>query len=249
MGDKGWKRSGVLSLFASTYSAPEVSTVVVLSSKMAGDWSVENKDLTTNQSGIQVSTGPGSATSNNNNNNNNNTDNSSNNADSNSSGTVLGTIGWLGWNRSDNLAAAAVASDFPSTSTSSSTSTSASTSTHMKVVFREEFLITSIFGADKIRDLALRVPFLSLQLRPFITIAIRLPDRNEIDQGLFPPHTGLVFCNGGLIGESGLPFHVEGPFLQNPGVRHLPLPVSPDTYLDNAEQINQVMTFFFKNSI
>jgi hypothetical protein len=34
---------------------------------------------------------------------------------------------------------------------------------------------------------------------------------------------------GGLIGETGLPFHIEGPFLQNIGVRHLPLPVSSDS--------------------
>ena len=252
--DKGWKRSGLLTLFTSTYSAPEVSTVVVLKSKMAGDWSNGNSDDYSPQAGIET---------------NNATDSNSNSTSSSRSsdnvnqrkininsiglgvgmGVGLGPVGWLGWNRSDNLAAAAVAEDLPSIPqmksgiSSPHPSTLNSTSQHMNVVFREEFLVSSIFGADRIRDIALRIPFISLKLRPFITIAVKIFDRSEIEQGISSPQTGLVFCNGGLLGESGMPFHVEGPFLQNPGVRHLPLPVSPDTYLKNAEQMNQVREF------
>ena len=244
--DKGWKRSGLLNLFTSTYLAPEVSTVVVLKSKMAGDWSVGNSDDSTSRAKIEKNTARDSYSN----------DSSSNDLDHGKTSTScigFGSIGWLGWNRSDNLAAAAVAADFsslPQTKSNTSpthSSTFISTSQHMNVVFREEFLVSSISGADRIRDLALRVPFLSLKLRPFITIAVKIFDRSEIDQGISAPQTGLVFCNGGLIGESGMPFHVEGPFLQNPGVRHLPLPVSPDTYLKNAEQMNQVRNIITVN--
>ena len=255
LADKGWKRSGLLTLFTSTYSAPEVSTVVVLKSKMAGDWSNGNSDDCSPQAGIKTNYAPDS------NSNSTSTSSSSSSSDdvnqrkinininSIGLGLGLGPIGWLGWNRSDNLAAAAVAADLPSIPqmksgvSSPHPSTFISTSQHMNVVFREEFLVSSIFGADRIRDIALRIPFFSLKLRPFITIAVKIFDRSEIEQGISSPQTGLVFCNGGLLGESGMPFHVEGPFLQNPGVRHLPLPVSPDTYLKNAEQMNQVSEF------
>ena len=188
--DTAWKRSGVLSIFTSPYVPPEMSYIVVLSTRMAGNWAEGGCDSD-------------------------------------------GAVGWLGWKRAENMVAAAVASGFDSAGSESPT-------THFKVLYREEFLISSIYGATRIRELALKIPYLSLKLRPFITIAIKICDKGEREQGIFPVGTGLAFCGGGVIGEIGMPFHIEGPFLQNPGVRHLPLPVSPDTYLANAEQIKQV---------
>ena len=137
-----------------------------------------------------------------------------------------GCVGWLRWNRNKNTAAAAVANDF---------STSSGSSSIMSVSFQEEFVISSIFGSDRLREVALKDPFKTLQLQPYVTIAVRVIDLAERDLGLFPPERGLAFCGGGLIGDLGLPFHVEAPFLQNPGVRGLLLPICPDTFAASTD--------------
>ena len=141
-------------------------------------------------------------------------------------GIKEGTIGWLEWENTDSAAAAAEAAMGDGFKPIIESSPS------MSIVFRERFLIHSIFGSDRARDIALKEPFKSLQLLPFVTIAHRIIDQSEmdLDLGFYPPETGGAYCMGGLIGETGLPFHIEGPFLQNPGVRHLLLPISPERY-------------------
>lgn len=143
-----------------------------------------------------------------------------------------GTIGWLEWENTDSAAAAAEAA------MGDGFKPIIGSSPAMSIVFRERFLIHSIFGSDRARDMALKEPFKSLQLLPFVTIAHRIIDQSEmdLDLGFYPPETGGAYCLGGLIGETGLPFHVEGPFLQNPGVRHLLLPISPERYRSNEEK-------------
>ena len=145
-------------------------------------------------------------------------------------GVKEGTMGWLEWENTDSTAAAAAAAvgdGFRPTIASSPS---------MSIVFRERFLVNSIFGSDKARDMALKEPFKSLLLLPFVTIAHRIIDQSEMDLGFYPPETGGAYCMGGLIGETGLPFHVEGPFLQNPGVRHLLLPVSPEVHRNKDDE-------------
>jgi hypothetical protein len=43
LGDKGWKRSGVMTMFSSPYVAPDMSYKVHLKSCIAGDWSVRDR--------------------------------------------------------------------------------------------------------------------------------------------------------------------------------------------------------------
>ena len=141
-----------------------------------------------------------------------------------------GTIGWLEWENTDSAAAAAEAA------MGDGFKPIIGSSPAMSIVFRERFLIHSIFGSDRARDMALKEPFKSLQLLPFVTIAHRIIDQSEMDLGFHPPETGSAYCMGGLIGETGLPFHVEGPFLQNPGVRHLLLPISPEAHRNKDDE-------------
>ena len=152
-------------------------------------------------------------------------------------------VGWLGWRREEVAAAVAVVGDFTSVSgagTGAVAGPGAGEEAPLSVVFRERFLVSSIFGADKAREIALRDPFKALQLQPFVSIAMLVTDRGDIMQGAIPPESGSAYCGGALIGELGTPFHVEGPFLQNPGVRHLLLPVCPDTFSGGRNGEDQV---------
>ena len=154
-----------------------------------------------------------------------------------------GGVGWLGWRREEVAAAVAVVGDFTSVSgagTGAVAGVGAGGEAPLSVVFRERFLVSSIFGADKAREIALRDPFKALQLQPFVSIAMLVTDRGDIMQGVIPPESGSAYCGGALIGELGTPFHVEGPFLQNPGVRHLLLPVCPDTFSGGRNGEDQV---------
>jgi hypothetical protein len=158
-------------------------------------------------------------------------------------------VGWLGWRREEVAAAVAVVSDFTSVSgpggsgTGTGPGAGVGGEAPLSVVFRERFLVSSIFGADKAREMALRDPFKSLQLQPFVSIAMLVTDRGDMMQGAIPPESGSAYCGGALIGELGTPFHVEGPFLQNPGVRHLLLPVCPDTFDGGRIGDDQVALF------
>jgi hypothetical protein len=158
-------------------------------------------------------------------------------------------VGWLGWRREEVAAAVAVVSDFTSVSGPGGSGAGVGGEAPLSVVFRERFLVSSIFGADKAREMALRDPFKSLQLQPFVSIAMLVTDRGDIMQDVIPPESGSAYCGGALIGELGTPFHVEGPFLQNPGLRHLSLPVCPDTFAggrigeDQVRSLNTVLIF------
>ena len=200
-----------MSMFASAYVPSERTYRLVIRSRMAGNWAVIGKASERNVGAISVSDNDGD-----------NDGDGGRDRDGDD-----GCVGWLGWNRDKNTAAAAVANDFPTSSGSSSI---------MSVSFQEEFIISSIFGSDKLREVALKDPFKSLQLQPYVTIAVRTIDYSERDLGLLPPERGMAFCGGGLIGDLGLPFHVEGPFLQNPGVRSLLLPICPDTFAANMSR-------------
>jgi hypothetical protein len=136
-------------------------------------------------------------------------------------------IGWLGWSQKE-LPAVFAAADELSASHSTSTTTSNTTSNTTSVAVREEFLVFSTLGAGLARELAVKDPFRALKLQPFVTLAIKVLRAGELCSLSTPISTGLIYCAGSLVVESGLPFHIEAPFLQDISDRSLPLPLATD---------------------
>lgn len=149
--DKGWKRSGITSLFSKAFVPPELKYSLDVSTKVF--------DCT--------------------------------------SKSQEGSVGWLCWQPSQ----VPSSNDF---------------------VALDSWTIWSICGAGRLRDLAASEPYRSLKLQPFVTIAMKELN-NESDGEKLVPETGLYYCGGGTVGVSGLPCHIEGPFLQNFMERNIPL--------------------------
>ena len=150
--DKGWKRSGITSLFAKAFVPPELKYSLVVSTKFFDCSSVSQESA----------------------------------------------VGWLGWEPSQ----------LPNNS---------------DLVSLDSWTIWSICGAGRLRDLAASEPYRSLKLQPFITIAMKEINNETNNEKVEGPDTGLYYCGGGLVGVSGLPCHIEGPFLQDFMERHIPL--------------------------
>ena len=144
--DKGWKKSNpVLSMFTRAYVPPEVSYIVTLTSRVMGHWRPPPSKT--------LSAGAGAAS------------------------PCPDAIGWLGWQPQDILAAAAAAvrsgAIIARDTTATTSSSSASNNSNM-VTFQEEFLVCSVLGAGRARDVALKDPFRPLKLPPFVTIACKV---------------------------------------------------------------------------
>ena len=155
--DKGWKRSGITSLFSKAFVPPELKYTLVISTKFF---------------------------------------------DCSNSAHARG-LGWLGWEpsqvpRIDDI-------------------------TDNELVSLDSWTIWSICGAGRLRDLAASEPYRSLKLQPFITIAIKELHNESDSEKLKSPDSGLYYCGGGVVGISGLPCHVEGPFLHDFMERSIPL--------------------------
>jgi hypothetical protein len=86
---------------------------------------------------------------------------------------------------------------------------------------REDWLVAAICGYGKLRDLAMSDPYSALDLHPFVTIAAPILDPALLMDITVPPDAGMYFSGAAAVGTTGLPFHIEGSFLQ----RHEPLPV------------------------
>jgi len=71
----------------------------------------------------------------------------------------------------------------------------------------DEWLILGFVGGPTCRDIALKDPFRVLLLPPVASLAVRL------NQGTKPSPSAL-FCGGSYMGDSGLPFHCDAPFLE-----------------------------------
>eukprot|EP01041_Mallomonas_annulata_P005114 gene5114-10234_t len=99
----------------------------------------------------------------------------------------------------------------------------------------DEWLVLTVTGGSVSRSLALQEPFKSLQIPPVVQLAARISqlhqhrgnNNNNNNLNDNSPVSGFVFCGSGSLGTVGLPFHIEGPFIQDLGSRDLCLPLSP----------------------
>jgi hypothetical protein len=127
--------------------------------------------------------------------------------------------GWLNWDNSilneipvTLIRSAISASDSSAVSTDvdriliSSPSSALITST-------EEWLVISTIGVGQCKDLAVRDPFRSLKLNPFVTVFVRILHDDELGDTSHPVDVGRICCGSAALGRSGLPFHVEAPFI------------------------------------
>lgn len=124
----------------------------------------------------------------------------------------------------------------------------------------EEWKCISINGGGRIKDLATSEPYRLHKLQPFVTAAFRVPrsdmdamlgkyaggmeggkettSPSDISSLLSPPDTGMLYCGGGLVGITGLPFHIEGPFLHDLINRCVALPASTLTHKKGVESFD-----------
>ena len=133
----------MLSLFSKAFVPPETSYVVTLSSRVTGRW--------------RGAPPPGAADD--------GTDHPAAAAVAAAAAPIAGTNdghvdSWLGWRRSELLAAAAAAR-------------AAAARDHM-VTFHEEFLVSCVLGAGRARELAVKDPYRALKLQPFVTVACKV---------------------------------------------------------------------------
>ena len=118
-----------------------------------------------------------------------------------------GTLfGWLHWDHSDIRSFQLVKSD-----------NNACTSSI------DEFIIWSISGAGKLKDLALSEPYRGLKLQPWVTLAVRCMKTSELAELAAPPSVGQCYTAAGPIGAIGLPYLFEGPFIHSFSDRCIPL--------------------------
>jgi hypothetical protein len=126
--------------------------------------------------------------------------------------SISNKIGWLDWELPEDVITSSINNDLIEDITNWS--------------------IHSTNGTGKIRDLAVEDPYRLLKLQPFLTIAFKiLSDTSNITE---PPMSGLYYCSGGAVGISGLPLHIEGPFLQDCKKRIIPFS-SSDYSVDKIE--------------
>ncbi len=123
----------------------------------------------------------------------------------NSNDPEVKVYGWLHWSRSD-------VTSFQYIQTDSKASTSIS----------DEFIIWSISGAGKLKDLAISEPYRGLKLQPWVTLAIRCMKSSELAELATPPSSGQFYVSSGPIGSIGLPYLFEGPFIHSFSDRFIP---------------------------
>jgi hypothetical protein len=87
----------------------------------------------------------------------------------------------------------------------------------------EEWLVISTIGAGQCKDLAVKDPYRSLKLNPFITIFTRVLQDDELNDLSHPMDVGRLCCGPAVLCSSGLPFHIEAPFIQITHDRSIPL--------------------------
>jgi hypothetical protein len=79
---------------------------------------------------------------------------------------------------------------------------------------REDWLLAAISGYGKLRDLALTEPYSALEMQPFVSAAVPILDSALLMDISVPPDAGMYFHSCAAVGSTGLPFHIEGSFLQ-----------------------------------
>ena len=71
--------------------------------------------------------------------------------------------------------------------------------------------VLSLLGHTACRDLASKAPYRPLKLPPLVSMAIKICAASET----VIPTSGLCFCGPQPLRDTGLPFHIEGPFVQD----------------------------------
>ena len=77
----------------------------------------------------------------------------------------------------------------------------------------DDYLMHTILGAARCRDEACREPLQSFELRPLVTIAARVIRANELQDATLAPDVGMLLCGAAALQATGLPVHIEAPFL------------------------------------
>lgn len=89
------------------------------------------------------------------------------------------------------------------------------------------WMLFSSNGAGSIRDMALKDVYRAHKLPPFTNLAMRIRTEDELIniQDVLQSYRrpGLIYVNGGPAGVTGLPFLVEGPFIQDVHLRAVPI--------------------------
>lgn len=78
----------------------------------------------------------------------------------------------------------------------------------------EDWAVFMSMGLSKIRDLANQLPYSDIGCIPFVSVAARISPSESFADPSKPPPLGLLLCGGASVGISGLPFHINAPFLQ-----------------------------------
>ncbi|RYG70211.1 hypothetical protein EON64_00775 [archaeon] len=82
------------------------------------------------------------------------------------------------------------------------------------LTLEETWLVCSCMGFSPLRDLALSEPYSSAGFKPFVSLAMQILEPWQLASHCTPMDTGLYYCGGILAGQTGFPFHVDGPFVQ-----------------------------------
>lgn len=86
------------------------------------------------------------------------------------------------------------------------------------------WILTCLQGAPKSRNLALKAPYKSLGILPYVSIAAKVMSFEDIDACFKDPMRKLqryVFCGAGAVhgAAAGLPFHLDGSFVMDMSAR------------------------------
>ena len=165
LSDRGWKRSGISSIFSAPFVPPEVSNELVVRTRLYG---------------LRL-------------------------------GDDDGAYGWLRWDCGSPSLQRPRAGGEPDADGA--------------LEMEDTWLLCSISGHGRLRDLAVATPYRTMKLQPLVTLAIRLLSPAEAAPGALArsPEPGQLFCGGGPVGSLGLPYAVEGPFLHDFLARTVPL--------------------------
>lgn len=101
----------------------------------------------------------------------------------------------------------------------------------------DEYLLLSSLGEGKCRDEACKEPLLSFELRPFLTVAFRLLRDWELGDASTAPDVGYLCSGANPLMPSGLPCHIEAPFLENTWERCVPFLRAKDGAMQESSSV------------
>jgi sacsin len=82
------------------------------------------------------------------------------------------------------------------------------------VEHQEDWAVFLSMGLSRVRDLANNLPYSDIGCTPFVSVAARISPSESFADPSQPLPPGLLLCGGASVGISGLPYHINAPFLQ-----------------------------------